>query len=65
MLESGGWWFWVRPSAEGLAELVGWPTPGQLRVPVTDVLPLEALPAAFARSREGHVQGKLVIAVSD
>jgi hypothetical protein len=34
-------------------------------VPVADALPLEQLPAAFARSREGHVRGKLVIAVSD
>jgi NADPH:quinone reductase-like Zn-dependent oxidoreductase len=65
VLETGGWWFWVRPSAEGLAELGRMADAGQLRVPVADVLPLEALPAAFARSREGHVQGKLVIAVSD
>ena len=55
----------MRPSAEGLAKLGRMADAGQLRVPVTDVLPLEQLPAAFARSREGHVQGKLVIAVSD
>jgi NADPH:quinone reductase-like Zn-dependent oxidoreductase len=65
VLETGGWWFWVRPSAEGLAELGRMADAGQLRVPVTDVLPLDELPAAFARSREGHVRGKLVIAVSD
>ena len=65
VLETGGSWFWVRPSAEGLAELGRLADAGQLRVPVADVLPLEELPAAFARSREGHVRGKLVISVSD
>jgi len=38
---------------------------GQLHVPVADVLPLEELPAAIARSLEGHVRGKLVISVPD
>ena len=65
VLETGGSWFWVRPSAEGLAELGRMADAGQLRVPVADVLPLEELPAAFALSREGHVRGKLVISVSD
>ncbi len=65
VLETGGAWFWVRPSSEGLAELGRMADAGQLHVPVADVLPLEELPAAFARSREGHVRGKLVIAVSD
>ena len=65
VLETGGSWFWVRPSAEGLAELGRLADAGQLRVPVADVLPLEELPAAFALSREGHVRGKLVISVAD
>jgi NADPH:quinone reductase-like Zn-dependent oxidoreductase len=65
VLETGGSWFWVRPSAEGLAELGRMADAGQLRVPVADVLPLEELPAAFARSRAGQVRGKLVISVSD
>jgi len=65
VLETGGSWFWVRPSAEGLAELGRMADARQLRVPVADVLPLEELPAAFALSREGHVRGKLVISVSD
>jgi len=65
VLENGGSWFWVRPSAEGLVELGQLADAGQLRVPVADVLPLEQLPAAFTRSREGHVRGKLVISVSD
>jgi len=65
VLETGGSWFWVRPSAEGLAELGRLADAGQLRVPVAGVVPLEELPAAFALSREGHVRGKLVISVSD
>jgi NADPH:quinone reductase-like Zn-dependent oxidoreductase len=65
VLETGGSWFWVRPSAQGLVELGRIADAGQLRVPVADVLPLEQLPAAFARSREGHVRGKLVIILSD
>ncbi|MEO8106205.1 MAG: NADP-dependent oxidoreductase [Actinomycetes bacterium] len=64
VLETGGSWFWVRPSAAGLNELGRLADSGQLRVPVAEVLPLEKLPAAFARSREGHVRGKLVISVS-
>ena len=65
VLETGGSWFWVRPSTEGLAELGRLADAGQLRVPVADVIPLEALSAAFGRSREGHVRGKLVISVSE
>lgn len=65
VLETGGTWIWVRPSAEGLTRLGELADAGQLRVPVADVVPLEELPAAFARSREGHVRGKLVIAVTD
>jgi NADPH:quinone reductase-like Zn-dependent oxidoreductase len=65
VLETGGSWFWVRPSADDLVELGRLADAGQLHVPVAEVLPLEELPAAFARSREGHVRGKLVIAVSD
>lgn len=64
VVDAGGSWIWVRPSAEGLVEL-GWLADnGLLRVPVADVMALEHLPAAFARSREGHVRGKLVVAVS-
>jgi NADPH:quinone reductase-like Zn-dependent oxidoreductase len=65
VVESGGSWFWVRPSADGLVDLGRLVDAGELHVPVADVLPLEQLPVAFARSREGHVRGKLVIAVSD
>jgi NADPH:quinone reductase-like Zn-dependent oxidoreductase len=65
VLETGGSWFWVRPSAEGLVELGRLADAGDLRVPIADVMPLDELRAAFARSREGHVRGKLVIAVSE
>jgi NADPH:quinone reductase-like Zn-dependent oxidoreductase len=65
VIETGGSWFWVRPSADGLGELGRLAGAASLRVPVADVLPLAQLPAAFARSRGGHVRGKLVIAVSD
>jgi NADPH:quinone reductase-like Zn-dependent oxidoreductase len=65
VLQAGGSWFWARPSAQGLAELGRIADAGHLRVPVAEVLPLEELPAAFKRSREGHTRGKLVIAVTD
>jgi len=62
---AGGRRIWVRPSSEGLAELGRLADAGQLRVPIADVLPLSDLPAALARSRAGHVRGKLVIAVTE
>jgi NADPH:quinone reductase-like Zn-dependent oxidoreductase len=65
VLETGGSWFWVRPSADGLVELGRLADAGDLHVPIADVLPLEQLPAAFTRSRQGHVRGKLVIAISE
>jgi NADPH:quinone reductase-like Zn-dependent oxidoreductase len=65
VLETGGSWFWVRPSAEDLTELGRLADAGQLHVPVADVLPLDELTDAFARSREGHVRGKLVISIAD
>ncbi|MGA7688586.1 MAG: NADP-dependent oxidoreductase [Jiangellales bacterium] len=65
VLETGGSWFWVRPSAAGLVELGRLADAGDLHVPVANILPLEQLPAAFTRSRGGHVRGKLVIAISE
>lgn len=65
VVETGGVSVWARPSAAGLAELSRMADVGQLSVPVADVLPLEQVPVAFARSRGGHVRGKLVIAVAD
>ena len=65
VLETGGSWFWVRPSADGLMELGRLADAGDLRVPIADVMPLDQLPAAFTRSQGGHVRGKLVIAISE
>ena len=65
VLETGGSWFWVRPSAAGLVELDRLADAGDLRVPIADILPLDQLPDAFTRSRQGHVRGKLVIAISE
>jgi NADPH:quinone reductase-like Zn-dependent oxidoreductase len=65
VLETGGSWFWVRPSAAGLVELGRLADAGDLRVPIADILPLDQLPDAFTRSRQGHVRGKLVIAISE
>lgn len=65
VLGAGGQWFWVRPDADDLATLGRLADDGHLRVPVAEVVPLASLAAAFATSREGHVRGKLVIAVAD
>jgi NADPH:quinone reductase-like Zn-dependent oxidoreductase len=65
VLETGGSWFWVRPSADGLMELGRLADAGDLRVPIAEVMPLDQLPAAFTRSQGGHVRGKLVIAISE
>jgi NADPH:quinone reductase-like Zn-dependent oxidoreductase len=64
-LGAGGSWFWVRPDSVGLETLARLADDGALRVPVAEVLPWESLAEAFALSREGHVRGKLVLAVSD
>ena len=65
VIETAGSWFWVRPSAEGLAELRRLADAGPLRVPVPAVFSLAELPAWFTRSREGRVRGKLVISLAD
>lgn len=64
VLEHGGQWMWVRPSAADLDELTTMADAGQLRVPIAQEFALEDLPKAFALSREGHVQGKIAIFVS-
>lgn len=64
VLEHGGQWMWVRPSADDLDELAKMADAGQLRVPIAKEFALEDLPQAFALSREGHVQGKIAISVS-
>ena len=64
-LEHGGLWLWVRPDADDLGRLVGLVDDGTVRVEVDGVYDLEDLADAFARSREGHVHGKLAIRVSE
>ena len=64
VLGAGGAWLWVRPDADDLGRLVGLVDDGTLRIEVEDTYPLEELPAAFARSQEGHVHGKLAVRVS-
>lgn len=63
--DSGGAWLWVRPDAGDLAHLVALVEAGTLVVEIEDTFELDQLPAAFARSREGHVHGKLAMHVSD
>lgn len=65
VLGEGGLWVWVRPDGEALGTLVGLVDDGTLQIEVEDVYDLEDLPAAFARSREGHVHGKLAVRVSE
>lgn len=62
--EAGGSWMWVRPDGAGLARLAALADAGKLRVDVEHAYALEELPAAFARSKEGHVHGKLAVRVS-
>ncbi len=65
VLEHGGTWVWVRPDADELQWLADLAARGGLVVDVAGSYGLEAVADAFARSQEGHVRGKLVIAVSD
>lgn len=59
--ELGGSVVWVRPDAEGLAELAGLIDAGQLRVEVAGTFPLEQAAAAYRELEAGHVRGKLVV----
>lgn len=63
--EHGGQWMWVRPDGDDLDELATMVEEGALRVEVARTVPLEELPDAFALSRDGHVAGKIVVAVAD
>ncbi|MBM6401744.1 NADP-dependent oxidoreductase [Phycicoccus sonneratiae] len=65
VLEHGGTWVWVRPDGGELQWLADLAARGSLVVDVAGSYGLDAVGEAFARSREGHVRGKLVIAVSD
>ncbi len=61
--EHGGRYVFVRPSVDDLAELARLFDAGDLRVEVAATFPLAETAAAWARSMEGHVRGKLVITV--
>jgi NADPH:quinone reductase-like Zn-dependent oxidoreductase len=63
--EHGGSWIWVRPDGEELQWLADRAADGRLVVDVAGTYGLDDVARAFARSQEGHVSGKLVIAVSD
>lgn len=63
--ESGGSWRWVRPVAEDLERLAVLVDEGKLTVEVEETFALEDLAAAFARSQEGHVHGKLAVRISE
>lgn len=65
VLEHGGTWVWVRPDGEELQWLADLADRGGLTVEVAGRYGLDEVADAFARSREGHVRGKLVIHVSD
>lgn len=65
VLEHGGTWVWVRPDGEELQWLADLADRGGLAVEVAGRYGLDEVADAFARSREGHVRGKLVIHVSD
>ncbi len=63
--QHGGSWVWVRPDGEELQWLADLAGRGGLVVDVAGSYGLDEVADAFARSREGHVRGKLVIAVSE
>jgi NADPH:quinone reductase-like Zn-dependent oxidoreductase len=59
----GGRYVFVRPDAAMLARLAGHVADGRLRVEVSETYPLEQAAQALARSKEGHVRGKIVVTV--
>ena len=63
--EHGGRWVWVRPDGGRLARLLEEVAGGRLEVDIDRALPLDQVPEAFAASREGSLNGKLVIEVSE
>jgi NADPH:quinone reductase-like Zn-dependent oxidoreductase len=54
----------VRPSGGDLEVLRSWCESGKLRPVIERVYPLEELRAAHRHSRQGHVAGKLAVAVA-
>lgn len=64
VLEHGGIWIWVRPSADDLTALAELADAGKIRVPIAAEFNLDDLPDAFALSREGHARGKIIVTVA-
>ncbi|MFF4099669.1 NADP-dependent oxidoreductase [Streptomyces sp. NPDC001903] len=63
VLGAGGQWMWVKPDAEGLAELGRLADGGQLTVTVAKTFPLSQLAEAFELSQTGRTAGKIIIEV--
>ncbi|MFI1456737.1 NADP-dependent oxidoreductase [Streptomyces roseus] len=63
VLGAGGQWMWVRPDAEGLAELGRLAESGQLKVTVAKTFPLGQLAEAFELSQTGRTAGKIILEV--
>ncbi|MEN3122081.1 MULTISPECIES: NADP-dependent oxidoreductase [Janibacter] len=63
--EHGGRWVWVRPDGERLARLLEEVAAGRLTVEIDRSFALEQVADAFALSRSGSANGKIVIAVTD
>ncbi|MFI6144047.1 NADP-dependent oxidoreductase [Streptomyces sp. NPDC051109] len=63
VLGAGGQWMWVRPDAEGLAELARLAEGGQLKVTIAETFPLSQLAEAFELSQTGRAAGKIVLEV--
>ncbi|MGW2398828.1 NADP-dependent oxidoreductase [Kitasatospora sp. NPDC001664] len=59
----GGHYVWVRPDAEGLADLARLADEGRLRVPIASTFPLAQAASAQALNAEGRTRGKIVLLV--
>lgn len=54
----------LRPSSEDLALLATWMAAGCLRTVIDGVYPIDDLPRALERSRQGHARGKIIVRVA-
>lgn len=62
--EHGGRWVWVRPDGERLSQLLEEVAAGRITVEIDRTFPLAQVADAFAASREGSANGKIVIEVT-
>lgn len=63
VVQFGGRSVWVRPDADGLAELAGLVADGKLAVNIAAEYPLDQAIDAYRELEGGHVRGKLVVRV--